>query len=56
MYFTNSLIPLKDYLIPQPLLPGEKGSKNHLINNLAPLPRERGWGEVDLKREIGVSS
>jgi len=33
---------------PCPLLPGEKGSKNHLIRILAPLPWERGWGEADL--------
>jgi hypothetical protein len=37
-------------LIPHPLLPGEKGSKNLLIRLLAPLPRERGWGEA-IKRE-----
>ncbi|MCX6253351.1 MAG: hypothetical protein NTV31_02620 [Bacteroidia bacterium] len=36
------------YLIP---LPGEKGRKNKKINVLAPLPWERGWGEVDFKRE-----
>jgi hypothetical protein len=33
-------------LIPLPLLPGKKGSNVHIINGLAPLPWERGWGEV----------
>jgi hypothetical protein len=40
-------------LIPLPLLPREKGSNMHIINGLAPLPWERGWGEVK-KREVEV--
>jgi hypothetical protein len=32
------------YLIPRPLLPGEKGRKKNLIRFLTPLPWERGWG------------
>jgi len=47
------VFPLSACLIPQPLLPGEKGSKSHLIRGLAPLPWERGWGEVQFKREGG---
>jgi hypothetical protein len=39
------------YLIPRPLLPGEKGRKNNKINVLAPLPWERGWGEVKNKKD-----
>jgi hypothetical protein len=35
-------------LIPRPLLPRAKGSKNLLIRILAPLPRERGWGEAEI--------
>jgi hypothetical protein len=27
-----------------------KGGKTKYINNIAPLPRERGWGEVKLER------
>jgi hypothetical protein len=46
LLFLAMLIPLLFYLIPQPLLPGEKGCNNHLIIDLAPLPWERGWGEV----------
>ena len=34
-------------LIPQPLLPREKGCKRLIFQDLAPLPWERGWGEVD---------
>jgi hypothetical protein len=34
------------YLIPRPLLPGEKGRKNKNINVLAPPPWGRGWGEA----------
>jgi hypothetical protein len=41
-------------LIPRPLLPGEKGSNKRLIRVLAPLPWERGWGEADEKRGVGV--
>jgi hypothetical protein len=37
------LIP-SHYLIPLPLLPREKGRKKKYF--LAPLPWERGWGEV----------
>jgi hypothetical protein len=38
-------------LIPRPLLPKEKGRKNHLIT-----PSERGWGEADQRRAVGLSS
>jgi hypothetical protein len=31
----------------EPLLPRDKGSNVHIINGLAPLPWERGWGEVN---------
>jgi hypothetical protein len=39
-YCANQIIPL-------PLLPGEKGSNMQYYNILAPLPKERGWGEVN---------
>jgi len=48
LHFTLSVC-----LIPRPLLPGEKGSKTQLINDLAPLPWERGWGEADYNRGVG---
>jgi hypothetical protein len=40
-------------LIPRPLLPREKGCKNLSIRFLAPLPWERGRGEVERKAERG---
>jgi len=47
-------LPYTLYLIP---LPEEKESKNQLINVLAPLPWERGWGEAMNKMGgRGVSS
>jgi hypothetical protein len=39
-------------LIPRPLLPGEKGRKNFINSVLAPLPRERGWGEAGQNRGV----
>jgi hypothetical protein len=42
--------PLIFYLIPHPLLLKEKGSKRFIIINLAPLLKERGWGEVINKK------
>jgi hypothetical protein len=35
-----------DHLIPHPLLLKEKGWKNKKISIIAPLLKERGWGEV----------
>jgi hypothetical protein len=41
------------HLIPRPLLPGEKGSKDNIIRFLASLPWERGWGmETCFKLEV----
>jgi len=47
--FSTPLPPSPRYLnfIPQPLLPGENESKDHLISIIAPLPWERGWGEAE---------
>jgi len=45
-----SLSPLNLILLPLP--PREKGCKAKLINDLAPLPRERGWGEVKSQEEV----
>jgi len=43
--------------MPRPLLPREKGSKTMIFMLLAPLPWERGWGEVELtERELSISS
>jgi len=52
------------YLIPHPLLPGEKGCKNMIIRIINPSPkgegfrvrwikRERGWGEVKGREGFG---
>jgi len=40
-------------LIPHPLLPGEKGGKRDYLYKLAPLPWERGWGEVFHTEGVG---
>jgi hypothetical protein len=48
-------LPLKRYslfhrffdLIPLPPSPGVRRGNNHNISVLAPLPWERGWGEVN---------
>jgi hypothetical protein len=41
------------YLIPRPLLPGEKERKKNIISVLAPLPWERGWGGAYKERAWG---
>jgi hypothetical protein len=38
------------YLIPRPLLPGEKGSKKKKIKKLSPSLLGRGWGEAKIWR------
>jgi hypothetical protein len=45
----NSALPVLLTSSPSPPSPRREGGKTQFINGIAPLPRERGWGEV--KRE-----
>jgi len=46
MHLPHPQSPSCFYLIPHPLLLEEKWCKKHIISILAPLLKERGWGEV----------